>query len=150
MRTFARRLALIAVAVAVGTACVEAALRLAGFSFRTYPTVQFGWPAPSEIRDVYVPDRDLFWVTHDYFAELATARRMHPAIVFMGDSCTQFGSYPTMTLTRLNSREPSLGRRGLVVGAGARAASPRRHSTPSARRDHLLRMERPLGGDWRA
>ena len=108
MRALARRLALIVVAVAVGTACVEVALRLAGFSFRTYPSVQFGWPEPTNIRDLFDPDPDLFWVTHDYFAQLETARRMHPAIVFMGDSCTQFGSYPTMTLTRLDSRDPSL------------------------------------------
>src|SRR5207247_4785045 len=108
MRTFARRAGLIVFGVATGLACCEIALRLVGFSFRTYPTVQFGWPEPTTIRDLFDPDPDLFWVTRGYAAELETARHAHPAIVFMGDSCTQFGSYPAMTLTRLSARAPSL------------------------------------------
>jgi len=108
MRSLTRRVSLIVFGVIAGLACGELALRAGGFSFRTYPSVQFGWPEPTNIRDLFTPDPDLFWVTRDYYAELEASRRTHPAIVFMGDSCTQFGSYPTMTLTRLSVREPSL------------------------------------------
>ena len=115
MRRVAHRAVSVVLGLAAGLACGEIALRLVGFSFRTYPSVQFGWPEPSVIRDLYDPDPDLFWVTHDYFAALENARRARPAIVFMGDSCTQFGSYPTITLARLSVREPSLAT-GIKVG----------------------------------
>src|SRR5262249_34197810 len=115
MGTFARRLLLIVFGVTLGLTSGEIGLRVIGFSFCTYPTVQFGWPAPTNIRDLYDPDPDLFWVTHDYSAVLEDARRRHPAIVFMGDSCTQFGSYPTMTLTRLTERDSSIAN-GMKVG----------------------------------
>jgi lysophospholipase L1-like esterase len=112
------RLALVLVALAailVALACAEAVLRAAGFSFYTFPLVQFGYPDPVTLRDLFVPDRDLFWVTREYAASLAGARQMHPAIVFMGDSCTQFGSYPSLTLTRVKPRAPALAS-GVKVG----------------------------------
>ena len=101
-------LTMVIAGVVVALLCAEVVLRTAGFSFRTFPTVQFGYPTPVLIRDLFVADRDLFWVTHDYSATLAQARQTHPAIVFMGDSCTQFGSYPTLTLTRLGAHAPTL------------------------------------------
>jgi lysophospholipase L1-like esterase len=110
-----RRIFLIFVAVASALISAEVALRLAGFSFRTYPTVQFGWPEPTNIRDLFEPDPDLYWVTRGYDADLDSARRTHPAVVFMGDSCTQFGTYPTMTLTRLAVQAPTLAS-GIKVG----------------------------------
>jgi lysophospholipase L1-like esterase len=103
VRTIARRSLLIVSGAAAALVCAEIALRVAGFSFRTYPTVQFGWPEPSNIRELFDPDPDLFWVTRGYADELNAARGAHPAIVFMGDSCTQFGTYPTMTLNRLRT-----------------------------------------------
>src|SRR5436190_24145152 len=70
---------LLAIAAALG--CAEAGLRAARFSFQTFPVVQFGYPDPVTLHDLFVPDRDLFWVTRDYAAVLADARRSHPAIV---------------------------------------------------------------------
>src|SRR3954462_10683111 len=100
----AAMIALVSVAAALG--CAEAGLRAAHFSFQTFPVVQFGYPDPVTLHDLFVPDRDLFWVTRDYAAALAEARRTHPAVVFMGDSCTQFGSYPGIVLTRLAANAP--------------------------------------------
>jgi len=108
VRTILRRAALTVAATATAFVCAEGALRVAGFSFRTYPTVQFGYPEPTAIRDLFQPDRDLFWVTRGYGGTLDSARHTHPAIVFMGDSCTQFGTYPEMTLARLASVDPPL------------------------------------------
>jgi lysophospholipase L1-like esterase len=104
----------VAGAVVVALIGVEAALRAAGFSFRTFPTVQFGYPNPVDIRVDFVPDRDVFWVTRDYGDRLAAARQAHPSIVFMGDSCTQLGNYPALTLTSLADRAPSV--TGIKVG----------------------------------
>jgi lysophospholipase L1-like esterase len=80
---------------------VEAALRVAGFEYHLMPAVQFGWPDPQTIQTAYADDPDLFWVTRDYREKLRAARRTHPAIIFMGDSCTEFGTYPARTLALL-------------------------------------------------
>jgi len=104
---------LVSVAAALG--CAEVALRAAHFSFQTFPVVQFGYPDPVTLHDLFVPDRDLFWVTRDYAATLAQARQTHPAVVFMGDSCTQFGSYPGIALTRVAATAPVLSS-GVKVG----------------------------------
>jgi lysophospholipase L1-like esterase len=79
----------------------EAALRVAGFEYHLMPAVQFGWPDPQTIHTAYTDDPDLFWVTRDYREKLRTARRTRPAIIFLGDSCTEFGTYPARTLTLL-------------------------------------------------
>jgi len=105
--------ALAAIFVALG--CAEVGLRAANFSFQTFPVVQFGYPDPITLRNLFVADRDLFWVTRDYAAALATARQTHPAVVFMGDSCTQFGSYPGIVLTRIAASSPALAS-GVKVG----------------------------------
>jgi lysophospholipase L1-like esterase len=101
-------------AVAIALLGVEAALHAVGFSFRTFPTVQFGYPNPVDIRMDFVPDRDVFWVSRGYDDVLAAARQSHPSIVFMGDSCTQLGNYPALTLTELAERAPSV--TGIKVG----------------------------------
>jgi lysophospholipase L1-like esterase len=106
---------LVAVAgVAAALVCAELSLRVAGFSFYTFPVVQFGYPDPVTLHDLFVPDRDLFWVTRDYASVLAVAARNHPAVIFMGDSCTQFGSYPGIVLSRMTTA-PTL-QSGIKVG----------------------------------
>ncbi len=100
--------ALLASGLTVALVLGEGALRFAGFEYRTFPTVQFGWPEPQKIAESYVPDRDLFWVMRGYRRLLAQARRDRPAVVFLGDSCTQFGTYPERTLARLARVSPAL------------------------------------------
>jgi len=89
------------VLLALGTA--EGALRIARFHFDLVPSLQFGWPDATALHDAYGPDPDLVWVTRDYREHLRDARRAHPAIVFMGDSCTEFGSYPAKILATLET-----------------------------------------------
>lgn len=73
---------------------VEVGLRLAGFSYRLYPEkIEFGWPNPNVIEQLYVPDNELLWVQKNYQEKLAALRQDPPDIVFMGDSCTEFGTY---------------------------------------------------------
>ena len=108
-------LAAVGVLLALGTA--EGALRIARFHFDLVPSLQFGWPDAVALHDAYAPDPDLIWVTHDYKATLRDARRTHPAIVFMGDSCTEFGSYPSRVLMLLGTAGSPVAT-GVKVGVG--------------------------------
>jgi lysophospholipase L1-like esterase len=91
-----------------GLGLAEAGLRAAGFSSQALPTLMFGWPVAKVLVNQYKPDRDMYWVPHDYTERLAAARTEPPAIVFLGDSCTEFGKYPDVTLQRMAEREPAL------------------------------------------
>jgi lysophospholipase L1-like esterase len=61
-----------------------------------------------KLTDHFVPDRDLFWVPNDYAERLAAARAHPPATVFLGDSCTEWGEYPALTLQLLAKSQPAL------------------------------------------
>lgn len=75
-------------------ALIEVGLRVAGFSYRLYPEkIEFGWPNPTMLQDRYQPDNDLLWVPKDYGTRVAEMKISPPAIIFMGDSCTEFGTY---------------------------------------------------------
>lgn len=106
-------LAAAAVAAALGLA--ELALRVAGFHFRAIPEVQFGWPQPQVILDEFQPDPDVLYVTRDYRERLARAR--HAAVIFLGDSCVEFSTYPRQVLDRLAFRGlPASGEKLAVPG----------------------------------
>jgi lysophospholipase L1-like esterase len=96
---------------------VEGALRTAGFRYELMPEVQFGWPDPQTIQSAYAPDPDLFWVTKDYREKLQSAQRTHPDVIFMGDSCTEFGTYPSRPMELLAGGYSSL-RSGIRLAAG--------------------------------
>jgi lysophospholipase L1-like esterase len=95
----------------------EAGLRLARFEYHLAPMVQVGWPDPQTIESRYADDPDVFWVTRDYQDKLRIARRTHPAIIFMGDSCTEFGTYPAETIEQL-AHAHGIAVAGIHVAAG--------------------------------
>jgi lysophospholipase L1-like esterase len=103
--------------VALALLTCEAALRAGGFQYQLMPTVRFGWPDPQTIATHYASDADLFWVTKDYREKLRAARSTHPAIVFMGDSCTEFGHYPERTLEHIE-RVTGIHQTGIHLAAG--------------------------------
>lgn len=108
---------LAALGVVFALATAEGALRVARFHFDFVPALQFGWPDPQALKDAYVADPDLLWVTRDYHQVVADARRTHPDIVFMGDSCTEFGTYASRTIAKLRTQgEPSIS--GIKLGVG--------------------------------
>jgi len=96
---------------------VEGALRVTGFEYHLMPAVQFGWPDPQTIHSAYADDPDLFWVTKDYREKLRAARRTRADVIFMGDSCTEFGTYPARTMELLSTGYPSL-KTGIHLAAG--------------------------------
>lgn len=95
----------------------ELSLRAAGFEFHLHPAVEFGWPDPATLDERYEDDPDLFWVPRNYAEALVGARMSRPAVVFMGDSVTEFGTYPQATLRRLGEQHPEL-KHGISVGVG--------------------------------
>jgi hypothetical protein len=72
-----------------------------------YPTFSSDGPIATALRDVYRRSRAHLGDARFSTRKLAAARQTHPAIVFMGDSCTEFGSYPSKTLERLRTRLPA-------------------------------------------
>lgn len=83
---------LLSIFVSLGAA--EIMLRVAGFSYRLYPEkIEFGWPRPNVMKDMYMPDDLLLWVQKDYQQKLQRLRQSPPGIILMGDSCTEFGKY---------------------------------------------------------
>jgi len=75
----------------------ELGLRGVGFSYHLYPErVEFGWPDPSVMAAKYDPDPDLLWVPRKpvtYARLLEAARKVRPTVIFMGGSCTRWGSF---------------------------------------------------------
>ena len=115
---WALRLLLCALGVILAGGIVELGLRAYGFHFDPSPIVEFGWPGPITIqRGRYRIDPDLFWVPKDYEDVLRQAQERHPAIAFLGDSCTQYGTYPQKTLEILKQRVPELAT-GMSFGVG--------------------------------
>jgi lysophospholipase L1-like esterase len=85
----------------------ELLLRLVGFSYKLYPdTVEFGFPDPVEITTMYRVDRELFWVPRDYDRKLSVMISARPSIVFMGDSCTEYGIYHEYLNKMISDRYP--------------------------------------------
>ena len=94
-RLFAMVLALVAALVVA-----ELVLRVLGFRYELRAVVVEGAaPDARTVHDHYITDRDLIWVPRTYDQRLALARDQGAAIVFMGDSCTQFGRYPEAMMT---------------------------------------------------
>jgi hypothetical protein len=108
------------VLLALGTG--EAALRVSHFHFDLVPSLEFGWPDPVTMRDAYMGDPDLVWVTRNYHDILRGAHRTHPAVVFMGDSRTQFGTYPSKTMAALEAAGSTL-TSGVKVGVAGWSSS---------------------------
>jgi len=101
------RVVLAAGAAVAGLLLSEVALRLIGFSYVIAPQgVEFGWPNPKVMQSRYKTDPDLFWVTNDYAAKLDHLRQGRPDLIFMGDSCTEFGGYPAEFLKLARAAHP--------------------------------------------
>ena len=105
LRPALTNLGVLVATVAFLLAVFEVGLRLVGFSYVLYPEeIEFGAPDPVLLKSHFLEDDELFWVTQDYQEELAELRRHRPEIVFMGDSCTQFGTYDRELASLVESR----------------------------------------------
>ncbi len=83
-------------------------LRLISFEFALYPTkVQFGWPDPVTLRNLYHFDSELLWVPKDYSTRIANWKGKRPTVVFMGDSNTEFGRYDEFLKSIIYEQNPN-------------------------------------------
>lgn len=88
--------------------CTELLLRTVGYSYGLYlGKVEFGWPDPITIEEKFVFDKDLFWIERDHYVQLQKAYEERPTIIFLGDSCTQWGSYPRYLIDIMSVKYPN-------------------------------------------
>ncbi len=74
----------------------ELLLLVTGFEFNLHLSkIEYGWPDPVTMKQLYYADQDLLWVPQNYESVLKHWRAKKPAIVFMGCSCTESGKYVT-------------------------------------------------------
>ncbi len=109
MRRPVLNVGLLAAALALSLVLAEAGLRLSGFSFEPMlEAVEFGWPNPAVREKLYRSDPDLFWVRPDYRERLDALAERRPHVLFLGDSCTEWGRYPNLFLSRVQRRHPDV------------------------------------------
>lgn len=112
-----RNLALLLVASGISLGAGELVLRLLGFHFEpTLESVEFGWPNIEVRRARYTADPDLFWVPLDYGERLARLADTRPDLVFLGDSCTEWGRWPRLLVAALRRDHPRAPLQGAVLG----------------------------------
>lgn len=101
------RAAILVGSVLMSLTMAEVLLRALGFSYHLYPEkVQFGWPDPTIMEALYKPDPDLFWVVKNYEQQLKFARWQQPEMIFMGDSCTEYGQFFEPLVGKIESIYP--------------------------------------------
>jgi len=103
-------------------------LRLVGFSYEESPVkLEFGFIDLDASETVYTKDDELLWVPSDYESKLRTLEEERPALVFSGDSCTQFGKYGDLLAEQLQREYPDAGLRHANMGVGAWSTYQGRH-----------------------
>jgi lysophospholipase L1-like esterase len=108
LHTLAPRILTVVLGLLLAAGTAEIGLRLIRFEFQLYPAqIQFGYPDPVTMQRLYQPDKDLFWVPHDYGARVTANAGQRPSLVFMGCSCTQFGVYDRFVAENLRAQCPS-------------------------------------------
>jgi lysophospholipase L1-like esterase len=107
VREILLRTLLVLAATAVGLLLAEVALRAAGFSFHLYPE-RFEFGMRSEVLEEagFVEDPDLLWAPKNYRERLTRLEQIRPALVFLGDSCTQYGVYDKKLVERIEAEHP--------------------------------------------
>jgi lysophospholipase L1-like esterase len=107
VRKIAPQLALFGASLLVAVVLGETVLRAVDFQFDLAPErVEFGWPDPVTMENQYRSDPDLFWVPQNYSELLQSIRRARADLLFLGDSCTEFGFYPNAFMAQLKARHP--------------------------------------------
>ena len=108
---------MVGISLATGLIICELSLRALGFQFGLYPTtIQFGYPSPQTLRAEYQIDRDLLWVRRDYRTKLQAARGRQFTVAFLGDSCTELGTYDKAFAAIVRERHPATSYAGLNLG----------------------------------
>lgn len=113
------RLLLFCFSLLLSLVVAEVGLIVAGFSFRVAPeSVEFGWPDPKVMKDLYRGDPDLFWVPKSYPDIITNLSEKKVDILFMGDSCTEFSRWPQLFVEKAKMDNPNQSFFGQVLAVG--------------------------------
>ena len=135
-------LGLLLAALALALGASELGLRAAGYRFEpTLESVEFGWPNREVRERRYASDPDLFWVTRDYRERLARLAGRRPDLLFLGDSCTEWGRWPLLLERALAQAHPQ---RPLLTGVLGTAGWSSYQGLQQLRRDVLPLRPRAL------
>jgi lysophospholipase L1-like esterase len=94
LKRFALSLLLVVGSLLICVTVIEVVLRLQGFTYQLRATVIEGTvPDPDSFYEGYAVDRDLIWVPQGYYESVEKMTAVKINILFLGDSCTQFGNY---------------------------------------------------------
>jgi lysophospholipase L1-like esterase len=89
-----RRVIPLFLSLAIALVLAEVTLRIAGFHYELKATViEAQAPNRERVFEGYALDPDLLWTRKDYPRVFNAAMDLRPDILFMGDSCTEFGDY---------------------------------------------------------
>lgn len=95
----------------------EILLRIFGFQFTLVPEIRMpGKDFPGVIHN-YQRDGELLWVPENYRAKLVQQKGERPALLFMGDSCTELGAYPQNFAELFERKHPDVPLRMARLGS---------------------------------
>ncbi len=107
MYRWAPKVGLAVTSLLLALVAAELGLRATGFTHEIKPEhVEFGWPHPIVLHDLYDTDPLLFWVPKDYQEKLGRLEPGDVDIALLGDSCTELGTYPERLVEALRESLP--------------------------------------------
>jgi len=107
LKQFALGLLLLVGSLLICVMLIEVVLRLQGFTYQLRATVIEGTvPDPDSFYEGYTVDRDLIWVPQGYYESVEKMTAVKINILFLGDSCTQFGNYDRFFASQVTAAFP--------------------------------------------
>lgn len=108
LKQFGLGLVLLVCSLVICLTLIEVGLRFGGFRYQLRATVIEGTvPDPDSFYEGYVVDRDLIWVPQGYYDAIEKMTAVKINILFLGDSCTQFGNYDRLFANQVTAAFPS-------------------------------------------
>ena len=107
LKQFALGLLLVVSSLVICVTVIEVVLRLQGFTYQLRAIVIEGTvPDPDGFYEGYTVDRDLIWVPQGYYESVEKMMAVKINILFLGDSCTQFGNYDRLFARQITAAFP--------------------------------------------
>lgn len=107
LKQFGLSLLLVVCSLVICVIAIEVVLRFQGFRYQLRAIVIEGTvPDPDSFYEGYMVDRDLIWVPQGYYESVEKMAAVKINILFLGDSCTQFGNYDRLFARQVTAAFP--------------------------------------------
>lgn len=107
LKQFGLSLLLVVGSLVICVIVIEVVLRFQGFTYQLRATVIEGTvPNTDSFYEGYTVDRDLIWVPQGYYESVEKMIAVKINILFLGDSCTQFGNYDRLFARQVSAAFP--------------------------------------------